>query len=257
VHIVEAYLSSWKPVWLSALLLGMLSAAPGQPKPETSGPDGPSIEPKIQLSFVSSCRPTPAEVEQMRRVLKLVEGRPRFSTDFEISRGVTTLTAAEARAAGLEGKSTPRPSPWVRIRREFPANAVLSDAQYSLSVEDGSASEVLALRLRNTEEALQILISTSAVGSAGDMVRSDTPPARIQVERFGEAALVLARCPQYDQSAYTPVFRAGDKIMRSFRAAMAVKTVIPAEMARLPGGRQGQSNQSAPKRGAPNTAGGK
>ena len=36
----------------------------------------------------------------MGRALALVKGRPSFAADFEISRGRTTLTEAEARAAG-------------------------------------------------------------------------------------------------------------------------------------------------------------
>ena len=57
------------------------------------------------------------------------------AADFEISRGVTTLTEAEARAAGMPAGSGGTPSTYVRIRKDFPENALLTDAQYSLSVE--------------------------------------------------------------------------------------------------------------------------
>lgn len=242
---------------LSILLLGLLNAAYAQRKQAPAGPADADIQPKIQLSFVHSCRPGPDEVRQMQHVLKQVNERPHFSTDFEISRGVATVTPAEARAAGLAGKSAMVASPWVRIRREFPSKARLSDAQYSLSIEGRAVSEVLALHLRDTDEALQILISTSAVGSASDMVNSDTPPGRVQVERFGKSALVLARCANYDQSSYEPVFRTAGEIMRKFRAAMAVKAVVPAEIARLPHARRAAGKKSGARRGAPKKPGGK
>ena len=223
---------------LSVLLFGLLPPARAQQAP--AGAD--DSKPKIQLSFVNSCRPAPPEVEQMKRALASVSETPRFSSDFEISRGLTTLTGEEERAAGLAsglatgltGKSESTPSSWVRIRRDFPDNALLTDAQYSLSIEDGSAAESLALHLRDSREALEISISAAATGSASQMVRSDTPPERIRIERFGRSSVVLARCPSIDQSAYEPLFQTADEIFRKYRAAMAVRSVVPAELAHLP-----------------------
>jgi hypothetical protein len=250
VRLVKTFSPSWKFAWLSALLVGLLNTAPAQ-QSQTLAPANTDIEPKIQLSFVHSCRPEQKEVEQMQFMLKRVNERPSFATDFEISRGLETVTPDE------DGKGPAILSPWVRIRREFPPKALLSSAQYSLSLEGRSASEVLALHLRDTDEALQILISTSAVGSAKDMVQSDTPPSRVQVERFGKAALVLARCPNYDQSSYEPVFRTADEIMRKFRAAMAVRAIVPGEISRLPHSGGARHTGSAARHGAGKTAGGK
>ncbi len=151
------------------------------------------------------------------------------------------MTEAEARAAGAPAGSGNTTSTYVRIRKEFPENAVLTDAQYSLSVEGNSASEVLALHLRDSREVLQILISDSVVGSAAQVVKVDTPPDRIRVERFGKASIVLARCGAVDQSAYEPLFQTAANILEEYRAAMAVKRVVPSEMAQLPGHKESKA----------------
>ena len=201
-----------------------LSQAPAQPRP------------KIQVNFLNPCHPAAAEAEEMTRALERVRERPRFSADFEISRGITTLTEAEARATGVRPDSGP--SAWVRIRHEFSDKAPLSDAQYSLSVDDGSASEALALHLRDSRQVLEILISDAVAGRASQAVAVNTPPDRVRVERFGKSSLVLARCAGIDQSAYESIFATAGDILEKSRPAMAVKTIVPAELAHLPGGRE-------------------
>lgn len=196
---------------------------------------------KIQVNFLNSCRPAPGDLEEMGRALARVKQRPSFAADFEVSRGLTTLTEAEARAAGAPAGSGNTASTYVRIRKEFPENAALTDAQYSLSVEGNSAGEVLALHMRDSREVLQILISDSVVGSAAQVVKVDTPPDRIRVERFGKASIVLARCGAVDQSAFEPLFQTAANILEEYRAAMAVKRVVPAELAQLPGHKESKA----------------
>jgi hypothetical protein len=215
-----------------ALLGGALAAtALGQDSPQT----------KIQVNFLNTCHPAPADVEEMERALARVNEKPVFATDFEVARGLTTLNEAEARAAGAPAGSGTTPSRWVRIRREFPEKAVLTDAQYSLSVDGEATSEVLALHLRDHSEVLQILISDSVVGSAAQVVKVETPPDRIRIERFGKPSIVLARCGGMDQSAHEPLFQAAGGILERYRMAMAVKAVVPAELARLPGRKESKA----------------
>jgi hypothetical protein len=112
-------------------------------------------------------------------------------------------------------------------------------------------SEVLALHLRDSKaedsktgdirEVLQILISNSVTGSAAQAVKLDTPPDRIRIERFGKASIVLARCGGIDQSAYEPLFQAAGGILQKYRVAMAVKNVVPAELAHLPGRKESKA----------------
>jgi hypothetical protein len=198
-------------------------------------------QPKIQVNFLNTCRPAQADMEEMGRALARVKERPTFARDFEISRGVTTLTEAEARAAGAPTGSASAASAYVRIRKDFPENAGLTEAQYSLSVEGNSSSEVLALHLRDSREVLQILISDSVRGAPAQVVMAETPPDRIRIERFGKASIVLARCGAVDQAGYEPLFQAAGKILERYRAAMAVKRVVPAELAHLPGARESKA----------------
>lgn len=219
------------------LMLGAVAAtAVAQEAPEMG-----AQQPKIQVNFLNTCRPAQADVDVMRRALAQVRERPKFATDFEISRGITTLSEAEAKAAGVPDSSVRAPSRWVRIRKEFPEKAVLTDAQYSLSMEGGAASEVLALHLRDSQEVLQILISDSVMGSASQAVQADTPPDRIRIERFGKPSIVLARCGGMDQSAYETAFQTAGEILRSYRTAMAVRAVVPAELAHLPHGKESKT----------------
>lgn len=177
----------------------------------------------------------------MQRALARVKAQPSFAADFEISRGVTTLTEAAARAAGMPAGSSGTPSTYVRIRKDFPENALLTDAQYSLSVEGSSTSEALALHLRDSPEVLQILISDSVTGTPSQVVKVDTPPDRIRIERFGKSSIVLARCGTVDQSAYEPLFQAAANILGKYREAMAVKSVVPSELAHLPGHKESKA----------------
>ena len=181
----------------------------------------------------------------MGRALARLKERPRFSADFEISRGVTTLTEAEARAAGVSSGSGP--SSWVRIRHEFPEKAALSHAQYTLSIEGGAAGESLALHLRDSREVLQVLISDAVTGSASQAVQVNTPPERIRVERFGKSSIVLARCAGIDQAAYEPIFQAAGDILEKYRLAMGVKSIVPAELARLPAAKESEGKGSGVK----------
>jgi hypothetical protein len=220
--------------WLMPLALAQEPSVPGSPQT------------KIQVNFLNSCRPAPAELEEMGRALAQVKAKPSFSADFEISRGMTTLSEAEARASGAPAGSGSTHSNWVRIRKEFPETAALTNAQYSVSVEGTTTSEVLALHLRESKagesgEVLQILISDSVSGSPSQVVKVDTPPDRIRIERFGKASIVLARCGGVDQSGYEPLFLAAGEVFEKYRAAMAVKSVIPAELVHLPGRKESKA----------------
>ena len=78
-------------------------------------------------------------------------------------------------------------------------------------------------------------------------MKADTPPERIRIERFGKASIVLARCGGMDQSAYEPLFQTAGEILQKYRTAMAVKTVVPAELARLPAVRKSRGKKSEAK----------
>jgi hypothetical protein len=217
-----------------------------QPSSQGAAHQG-AAQPKIQVNFLNTCRPAPADADEMARGLARVKDRPSFTSDFEISRGITTLSEVEARAAGAPAGSGTTPSGWVRIRHEFPEKAVLTDVQYSISVDGDASSEVLAMHMRDSREVLQILISDSVVGSPAQVVKLNTPPDRIRIERFGKSSIVLARCGAVDQSSYEPIFASAHEILEKYRTAMAVQSVVPAELARLPTARELKVRRKNPK----------
>ncbi len=225
---------------MAAIVCGMLCAQ-GVAQEQLPAP-----QTKIQVNFLNSCRPAAADAEEMARALARVKAKPTFGADFEISRGLTTLSEAEARAAGLPAGSGTVPSTWVRIRHEFPEKAALTNAQYSLSVEGSTTSEVLALHLREGKagesgNVLQILISDSVTGTPAQAVQAETAPERIRIERFGKPSIVLARCGGMDQSGYEKLFAAAGGVLQNYRAAMAVRSVVPAEMTRFAGRKESKA----------------
>jgi hypothetical protein len=225
----------------TALVLFLPAALRAQETPSAAGSakSNPS-KTKIQVNFLNPCHPAAPDVEEMTRALERFKERPKFTSDFEISRGVTTLSESEARAAGVSAGGGP--SSWVRIRHEFPEKAALSDAQYTLSIEGGGAAESLVLHSRESKDVMQVLISDSVAGSATQALQVDTPPERIRVERFGKSSIVLARCAGMDQAAYEPVFQMAGDILEKYRAAMSVKAIVPGELARLPGGKESKDS---------------
>jgi hypothetical protein len=220
-----------------ALLSGALTPAMAQETAE---------QPKIQVNLLNSCHPAQADVEEMTRALAEVKARPAFAADFEISRGRSTLNEAEARASGVTtATSGGVRSEWVRLRREFAEKSALESVQYSLSEQQGEASEALAVRLRQGKvqegDVLQVLLTDSVSGSAAQLAKVDTPPDRIRIERFGKSSIVLARCVGMDQAAYEPVFRSAAEIFEQYRTAMAVKKTAPAELERLTGAKESKA----------------
>ena len=58
---------------------------------------------------------------------------------------------------------------------------------------------------------------------------------RCRLERFGKSSVVLARCPQGDQSKYNYLFDSASSLLTNYRAAMNVRSTVPLDMARLGG----------------------
>jgi hypothetical protein len=144
---------------------------------------------------------------------------------------------------------------WVRVRREFPASSPFSNAQYSFSADPKTMMETLVLRVREPKDVMQIAIedSASTVTSAAAMLASDTPVARIKLERFGKSSVALARCtssaggPLPDQSAYEPIFRSASSLMSHYRDLLGVRRMVPQELARLGPGTEAKKSTGAKK----------
>ena len=177
---------------------------------------------KVRINYMNVCSPSDADKREIVSALELIPTAPHFGPEFEIARGRSA--APDAPIAS-----------WVRLRREFPPEAALTNAQYSVSLDTKDIIETVVFRWREPKDVMQISIedSVSAVAAPATVVATDTPASRIRVERFGKSSLGLARCAQADQSAYESVFAAASRVMSRYRAALGVRESIPPELARL------------------------
>ncbi len=178
-------------------------------------------QPPVRLNILNVCAPTDAERNEIAAALAVLPEKPRFGPEFEVARGHTLLPDSGS-------------AHWVRLRREFPSDSHFLNAQYSFSVESASVTETLVVRLRDPKDVVQVSIEDSVSGGPPSAVlATDTPASRVKVERFGKGFLVLARCPQANQSALEPLFRRATALMSSYRAALGTRTTVPAELAHL------------------------
>ncbi len=201
-------------------------------------------QPPVKVNVLNVCAPSAEEQKELSAALAKVPGKPVFGTDYEVSRGRSTLDpntpipGMQPLPAGAVSAAD-----WVRIRREFPEAAVFSNVQYSFSVDSKNMVETLVLRVRDPKDKdlMQVSIedSASAVASAAAMLSSTTPVSRIRLERFGKPSVALARCsgeegtPVTDQSAYEPIFHSALSIMERYRDALNARKMVPEELARL------------------------
>jgi hypothetical protein len=202
----------------------------------------PPAQPPVKVNVLNVCSPSADDQKELSTALAKVPAKPAFAKDFEVARGHSTLDP-NAPVPGMQalppGESSS--ADWVRMRREFPGSGLFSNVQYSFSVDSSNMVEILVLRVRDPKDVMQISIedSASAVTSAAAMLSTDTPVARIKLERFGKSSIALARCPAADgnnaanQSAYEPIFHAASAILVHYRDALGVRKTVPAELARL------------------------
>ena len=199
-------------------------------------------QPPVKVNVVNVCSPSAEDQKELSGALAKLPATPVFATDFEVSRGRSTLDENSS-VPGMQplpagARSTAN---WVRMRREFPASSPFSNVQYSFSLDDANMVETLVLRVRDPKDVLQVSMedSASAVSSAVAMLASNTPVSRIKVERFGKSSVVLARCsgttagPAPDQSAYEAIFQSASTAMNRYREALGVRLTVTQELARL------------------------
>jgi len=177
---------------------------------------------QVHINYLNVCSPSEADKQEIVSALERIPAAPRFGPEFEIARGRST--APDAPIAS-----------WVRVRHEFPPEAPLTNAQYSVSLDAKDIIETVVFRWREPKDVMQVSIedSVSAVAAPATVVSSDTPARRIRVERFGKPSLGLARCSEADQTAYESVFAAASRVMSRYRTALGVRRSVPPELARL------------------------
>ncbi len=190
---------------------------------------------RVQINVINVCVPSQTDVKEMQAALARVPAKPRFTADFEISRGRSSMGAGVSR--------------WVRVRREFGADSPFTTAQYTMAVdlEDGAITETLALRLREAKDVVQVALESSVTaGDPAAVLASDTPANHVSVERFGKAPLALKRCLQANQESSQPVFQRASTLFAAYRAALGARSFVPADLARLGVARKKQPSAAPP-----------
>lgn len=222
----------------------ILTFQPPSGAQEPSAQSPASQEPQVKVNVLNVCTPSKEEQNEISSALGRVPKEPLFGSDFEVSRGRSTLADMPVLLqTHLPGHVAGEPSiaTYVRIRKEFSVQALFSHLQYSFSNDGHTMLETLVLHVRDPKDLIQVSVedSASAVTSPEAMLGVNTPVNRIRLERFGKSSVTLARCeatalgPAPDQSAYEPLFRGASDLMAEYRLLLGVKTIVPQELAKI------------------------
>ncbi|PYX78948.1 MAG: hypothetical protein DMG66_04700 [Acidobacteria bacterium] len=194
---------------------------------------------QVKINYLNVCTPSVEEQKELSGALARIPAHPRFSEDFEVSRGRTSLTEPPIKLAGVETEEAPAAaggtSKWVRVRREFAADSPFVSVQYSVSVDQKNIVETLVFRSREAKDVIQISLEDSVSASSDPLqvLKVDTPVDRVRIERFGKSSVVLTRCPSADQKTYQPLFDQGSSVLAHYRGILGVQQIVPADLKRL------------------------
>ncbi len=194
--------------------------------------------------MLNVCTPSADEQKEIASALARIPKQPLFGTDFEVSRGKSTLTDMPNFVKPSETTYVPGETSvasYVRIRREFSVQAMFSSVQYSFSTDGQMMVETLVLHVRDPKDLIQVSLedSASAVTSPQAMLTANTPTSRVRLERFGKSSVALVRCSAseagkaVDQSAYEPLFRSASEVLSNYRSLLGVKATVPQELAKI------------------------
>ena len=185
-------------------------AAPAQGAPASDKP------PQVKYNYLNVCTPTGAEQQQLKSALGRLPAAPKYSADFEISRGRTSLQDAE-------------PARYLRLRRELTNSPEFNNVQYSLTSDANDTHETLVVKVKDPKDLLLVSLEdkvSSTATSPSSLLDVDTPASHIKLERFGKSSVVLARCEASDQSAYEPLFRRASEIFAAYRKSLGLRSTF-------------------------------
>jgi hypothetical protein len=241
-------------------MVWLMSVQPvaAQEQPANAAP----APPQVQVHMLNVCTPSAEEQKEIAAALARIPKQPLFGSDFEVSRGRSTLTDMPGFLQPGQGghvAGEPSVASYVRIRREFSVQALFSRVQYSFSNDGQNMIETLVLHVRDPKDLIQVSLedSASAVTSSDAMLSSNTPASRVRLERFGKSSVALARCgaadggPAPDQSAYEPLFRSASDVLANYRSLLGVRAMVPEELAKVNGT---SKPKAAPKTNVPKPA---
>jgi hypothetical protein len=210
--------------------------------------DQSPAQPQVKVNMLNVCTPSADDQKEIAAALAKIPRQPLFGSDFEVSRGRSTLTdMPNFLQPGQSAQVSDEPSVanYVRIRHEFSVQAMFSNVQYSFSNDGHNMVETLVLHVRDPKELIQVSLedSASAVTTPDAMLTANTPVNRVRLERFGKSSIALARCSASengsapDQTAYEPLFRSASAVLADYRKLLAVKRIVPDELMKVSGKR--------------------
>ena len=210
-------------LWTSLLVLSLCGLSSAQQAKQA---------PPVRVNVLNVCAPSAEEQKEMSAALARIPLQPAFGPDYEVTRGHTTLPEAPS-------------SNWVRLRREYLKSVPLLAAQFVFSADSGSNRESLVFYSWEAKDVMQVSLEDQVTAGTppASVLAANTPVDHIRVERFGKSSLVLARCPNVDQSAQEPLFRSASQLMAAYRAALNAPQIVPAELGRLSGSEAGQGRR--------------
>ena len=188
-----------------------------------SGPKPQEQNPAVKVNILNVCTPDAEAQRELKTALSRLPKAPSFSTDYEISRGVSTIE---------EGKS----SKYVRLRRDVKGDSPLATIQYSLSADPANTVETLVFRGRDVKELLALSIEdklSTDVSKPAAVIQSDTPASRVRVERSGKTTVGLARCQEVDQAPYEPIFAQASAVLADYRRVLRLRSMLAGDVAWL------------------------
>lgn len=218
-------------------------------------------QPQVRVNMLNVCTPSAEEQKEIASALARVPREPLFGTDFEVSRGRSTLTEMPSFVPVGQRTHVTDEAPvasYVRMRREFSVQALFSSVQYSFSDDGQTMVETLVFHVRDPKDLIEVSLedSASSVTNAASMLAANTPVTRVRLERFGKSSIALARCsatpngPAPDQSAYEPLFQGASSVLTNYRGLLHVKGIVPEELAKISG--MGAKSRPAAKAKPPN-----
>src|SRR3569832_2268515 len=172
----------------TALTIAMLGLAAAGSAQQTT----PSNQnPPVKVSVLNVCTPTEPEQREMAAALATIPRQPRFSSDFEVARGHSTVENVA--------------SDWVRIRHDF-AGGPFGVGQFLFTSDSQTSTETVVLVSKEAKGVTQIALEDKATApvTAASLLATNTPVTRISLKRFRKPHLVLARCPEGEQARYEP-----------------------------------------------------
>lgn len=248
------------PVLLVCLIVAATFATQQQPA------NPPAAEPQVKVNVLNVCTPSAAEQKEIASALARVPRQPLFGSDFEVSRGRSTLSdmpnfLKPGQSTHVAGEASV--ANYVRVRREFSVQALFASVQYSFSNDGQNMVETLVLHVRDPKDLMLVSLedSASSISSPEVMLTANTPVSRIRLERFGKSSVALARCAAtesgtpIDQTAYEPLFRSASEVLANYRGLLGARNIVPEELGKVePGSRPSKSgNAPNPNKPAPNS----